>query len=156
MVRLRDRSYRWIDVKEFKTRGFEGLTPRDVLGAVLKHPSYRDHYASPDGETDAPIHGPYRVDTINVHDFDPLTVADALAVLNRWLEMYGGVRSDQIDGDLGEVVRLIENGESRFRLRDLGKQAQHEWGWVVGMQRFHEFVVIGPDEYVRLIVASDD
>jgi hypothetical protein len=155
-VLLRDHSFRWIDVKEFKTQGLEGLTPREVLAAVLEHPSYRDHYASPDSETDAPIHGPYRMDTISVDDFEPFTAAEALAELKTWLEMYGGVPSDQIDGDLAGVVRLIENGDSRFRLRDLGKQAQRDWGWVVGMQGFHEFVVIGPGDYVRVIVGSDD
>ncbi len=143
-------------MKEFKTHGFEGLGPRDVLLALLEHPSYRDDYASPDGETDAPIHGPYRVETISTDAFNAVTVDEALAELKTWLDMYGTVASDQIEGDFPAVVRVIESGQSWFRLRDLGKQALHEWGWVVGMQGFHEFIVIGPGEYVRVVVASDD
>lgn len=156
MVRLRDRSYRWIDVKEFKSYGFEAMASRDVLLALLDHPSYRDDYASPDGETEAPIHGPYRVEAITGEAFDPVTAAEAVTELKTWLEMYGTVPSDQIEGDFAEVVRLIENGQSRFRLRDLGKQALHEWGWVVGSQGFHEFIIIGPSQEVRVVVAADD
>ena len=64
IVRLRDHSYRWIDTKAFRRRGQLGPDNRELLRALLAHPAYRDHYASPDSETDAPIHGPYRVDAV--------------------------------------------------------------------------------------------
>jgi hypothetical protein len=155
-VRLRDHSYRWIVTKRFSISGPQTRGPAEVLASLLRHPAYRDHFASPDSETDAPIHGPYRLDSIAIDSFNAVTGEEAAHALRAWLDQYGGVSPEQAEGDLEAVRRLLSDSTACFHLRDLGKAAHHEWGWVLGASGFEEFIALQPDGSVALIVASDD
>jgi hypothetical protein len=126
-----------------------------MLEALLEHPAYRDDFASPEGETELPIHGPYRLDAVTADAFAPISLADAEGILTTWLHDTG-VRPEDFDPKLMHVFERIRAADIRFYLGDLGEASQHDWGWVVGMTGFHEFVLVGPGEQVNMIVASDD
>jgi hypothetical protein len=48
---------------------------------------------------------------------------------------------------------MLDESNTCFYLPDLGKAAEHDWGWVLD-RPFHEFVLIGPADAIALIVAS--
>jgi hypothetical protein len=63
--------------------------------------------------------------------------------------------TDQIEGDLADVIAHIDEADSRYRLPDLGERAKHVFGWVLG--DFFEFVLINRSTGdLRLVVASSD
>jgi hypothetical protein len=153
-IHLRDRSYRWIDVKHFRLGG-EQVDERAYLGALLSHPEYRDHYTSPDSVTDVPIHGPYRLSEIEPSSFEERDEASVSETLNEWLERYGPVAPSEIEGNLQSVFDLLKTATSRFLLRDLGATAQHDFGWV--LSDFCEFVIVDSNsEELALVVAAGD
>ena len=155
-IALRDRSYRWIDVKHVPRDEVPGNAPEDVLRSLLGHPAYRDTYMAPDSETDLPMHGPYDLDMLSVASFHQVTRALAEEAFNEWLTQFGPVPSDLVDGDLQTVLSHIRGASTVFRLLPLAEDAHHEPGWIVGQSSgFLEIVVIHPDELI-LIVCSDD
>jgi hypothetical protein len=55
-----------------------------------------------------------------------------------------------------EVLPRV-SAESIFRLPDPRGTAEHDWGWVVGVQGFHELVVIDRGSLgLTFLVASDN
>ncbi|MEO8898458.1 MAG: hypothetical protein ABI352_07810 [Candidatus Dormibacter sp.] len=149
-----DGSFRWVDVKRLSRTPRFGKLPEDALAGLLDHPAYRDHYAGQDSETDAPIHGPYRLDALSVGSFETVTAAAAEAILRAWLDLVDPLGRKQ-SADLEAVFELIRNAARCFHLRNPDDSAQHDWGWVVGMGGFVELVLADAD-WVTLIVASDD
>jgi hypothetical protein len=56
-----------------------------------------------------------------------------------------------------EVYPRIREATSCYQLPDMRDTAQHDWGYVVGSDGFHEFVLINRQtNNVALLVASDD
>jgi hypothetical protein len=56
-----------------------------------------------------------------------------------------------------EVYPRIAEATSLYELPDLRETAQHDWGYVVGLDGFHEFVLINRHtSNLALLVASDD
>ncbi|MEG8183221.1 hypothetical protein [Nocardia terpenica] len=65
--------------------------------------------------------------------------------------------SQQIQAELDTQVFPLLETPRLFQLPDLRPDAQHDWGWVVGVDGFHELVVIDqPDQVLTLVVAADD
>jgi hypothetical protein len=90
------------------------LEARGALRMLLSHPRYRDDYISPESETDHPVHGPYRLDIITVDAFEELDATGAVAILREWVEGYGPVLPEQIEGNLDQVLMLVSEAQTRF------------------------------------------
>jgi hypothetical protein len=155
-VFLNDGTYRWINIKRFRQDPPGLPRKQDILPVLIAHPSYRDDYASPTGETEAPIHGRYRLDAISPDVFDEVASSHASEVLNTWMDQFGPLDRDGVVGDLDEVFELLRRSPLVLQLRNLGKDAQHDWGWVVGGAGFHEFVAVESEGEIAVIVAGDD
>ncbi len=153
---INDGTYRWINVKRFRSDPPSLLRKQDILPVLLAHPSYKDTYASPTGETEALIHGRYRLDAISPDVFDEVTPNHATEVLNTWMDQLGPLDRNDVESDLDEVFELLRRSSMVLQLRELGNDAQHDWGWVVGKFGFHEFVALEPDGEIAVIVAGDD
>ncbi len=96
------------------------------------------------------------MEAVSPESFDLVCSADAEALLTSWMEQFGPVNAREVEGDLDEVYSLLRSASAVLELRDLGEDARHEWGWVVGLSGFHEFVIVEPEGGVALIVATDD
>lgn len=152
---IRIPGYRWIDLKAFRWAGQADPEPREVLASLIAHQAYRDHYASPESETEAPIHGKYRLEAISVDSFEDMSGPEADRILRMWVEQFGHVDPGQVEGNLDDAYGQVRDAKTLFHLSDLGKTAEHEWGWVLGRAGFHEFVLVEPAG-LTLLVASDD
>jgi len=145
-INLPDHSYRWAVIKGFTWAG-ENHSDLDLIGALLAHPAYKDHYCAPgeDGVSDEPIHGSYRLDALSAASYLPVANAEALTLLDAWLAESGGDEPEAeaeagVSRALEPVVDLIRRGDAVRHLPDLGEAAQHEWGWV--LWHFREWVVL--------------
>jgi hypothetical protein len=92
---------------------------------------------------DEPLHGCYRLDAVPPDAFVPVESAEALRLLDGWLiESNEGedIRSAGLLQALEPVRTLLTQGPVLYYLPDLGREAQHDWGWVLWY--FREWVVI--------------
>lgn len=148
-INLPDQSYRWAVIRAFKWTGSPD-DPRHLIDALRAHPTFKDHYCAPeeDGVGDEPLHGPYRLDAVNADDFKGVTEAEAQSRLDEWLVESGGGEDEEsqdseeraaVEEALRPVRDLLRRGEVLF-LPYLGKDAEHEWGWV--LWHFREWLVI--------------
>jgi hypothetical protein len=154
MVRIRDGSYRWIVVKRFVIPRAEPRAAVDALGVLIGHPAYWDDYLGGNGITPH-IHGPYRLDAISPEEFRSSDATRAIATLEHWLHRGGHVADDQLDGNLPDVHRLINEADTCYQLPDLGEAAHNDIGFILD-KPFIEFVLVGPEDRLVLIVASGD
>ncbi len=155
-VNFNDRTYRWVDVKHFELPG-EVASPERALELLLDHVHYRDHYTSSESQTHdgADLHGPYALQAITVASFEAIDEDAAVGVISAFAGQYGGTTDDVIT-QLDQVAYpAIRDLRVRFRLRDLGKDAYHEFGWV--LLEFLELVLIDlPARRLALLVAGVD
>ncbi|SHF86664.1 hypothetical protein [Streptoalloteichus hindustanus] len=154
-VNFRNGTYQWVHIKLFRVPD-PSPADRVLLELLLSHPRYRDAYlGAGDGEEAGPIHGPYSLPAISPDSFARVEAAPAEALLRGWAEEHAPLPaavSESLDRDLYPRIR---NGTSRYQLRNLGAEAFHEVGWILG--EFHELVVIDRvGGTLALVVASAD
>ncbi|TDP96266.1 hypothetical protein EV186_104250 [Labedaea rhizosphaerae] len=156
LINFANSTFQWINIKLFGSAG-ELPADRDVLARVLADPRYRDSYAG-GGEADAaPIHGPFRLDAITVDSFEPADAATEIATLGEWAQRYAPLPEAVAEQVETEVYQRIRAATARYRLRNLGEDQFHEWGFAIDNNGFHELVLIDrPCRSVALVVASDD
>ena len=142
--------YRWISLKRFDVTT-DGET-EELVAALIGHPRYRDHYASPESEVDAPIHGPYRLDAVHPGDFLVLPQGTGGARLQAWIDEYP-VSAEAVIGRLDDLLSRLASAEQVLELQDLGKGAHHEFGFVLDL--FLELVRVD-GKVVELVVAAQD
>jgi len=151
--------YSWVDIKRF-TIEMDG-SDEDLLAALLADRQYRDTYAesyeTEPAEQDAPfVHGPYWLHAIQPTTFQPTDPASAREKIQKWAddpEPPTPATQALLDG---KVFPLL-SATALYRLPDLRPDGQHDWGGVVGVMGFHEFVAIErPARSLVLIVAADD
>lgn len=156
-VRMDEHTYSWVDIKRF---AFDvPANVQDVLAALIGHEQYGDDYAGGDVGRGKDIHGRYVLSDIRVESFKASSAEEAMTVISEWADRVNGpngpgVASSEVRKRLDtEVFPLLATGDVlRF-----GGAAEHEWGWVVGGNGFHEFVGIdGHGGTASLVVASDD
>jgi hypothetical protein len=121
-VRFRDGTYRWINIKRFAIAA--GIPDGVLLVALVGNQQYRDEYATP-GPAVEPVHGPYNLELITAETFDNIDRVEAVEALQRWVQLCDPVPTDQIEGDLADVIAHIDEADSRYRLPDLGERAKH-------------------------------
>ena len=147
-----DHTYRWVKTKTFRL-GNETATA--ALDALVTDARYRDHYTSPDSETDAAIHGPYRLEAVTVEAFYEVTPETARREIQEWLDLYGPVQPEEIHGDWAFMETRLTSATDIYRLRDLGESALHEFGWI--LRDFREFVAVDTNSLqLHLVVAAGD
>jgi hypothetical protein len=128
-----------------------------LIGALLGHVRYRDHYTS--GETEdldpGPLHGPYRLDAITPEAYEPITEDQANATIGEFIDLSGGAPTKLHDEIAAGLNPLIRSARSRFRLRHLPDEARHEFGWV--LWEFREVLFVGTDgKQLTLVVMAID
>lgn len=148
-------SRQWVLIKLF------ALPPdaddREVLALLTHHVRYRDSYAAPEFKDAKTIHGPYWLNAITPEVFCPVAAADAEALIRTWADYTVPLTGDDRAAIEREVYPRIREATSRYQLPDMRDTAQHDWGYVVGSDGFHEFVLIDRHAGTAgLVVASDD
>ena len=148
-------SRQWVLIKLFALP--PDLEDEVVLALLIRHVRYRDSYAAPDFQDAKTIHGPYWLKAISPSVFCPVSTADAEALIRTWANYTVPLTGDDRAAIEREVYRRIQEATSRYVLPDMRGTAQHDWGYVVGTDGFHEFVLIDrASNQVALLVASDD
>lgn len=163
IVHMDTNTFMWVQLTHFS---FDpSLDDRSVLDVLVASPGYVHDYASPyDAKapvTEPALHGRWYRDQIHAELFEPWSASDAEAVIRAWADDQewtdpGYRQPAEVHARLGPVHDLLRAG-SVYKLRNPGKDAEHEYGSVTGSMGFHEFVVIDrASERVHVIVASDD
>ena len=148
-------SRQWVLIKLF------ALPPdaddHKVLELLTHHIRYRDSYAAPEFKDAETIHGPYWLNAITPEVFSPVSAADAEALIRTWADYTVRLTDYDRAAMEREVYSRIREATSRYQLPDMRGTALHDWGYVVGSDGFHEFVLINRQTNdVALLVASDD
>jgi hypothetical protein len=125
----------WVDMICFRLHGNAG--DRAVLAELVEHELYGCDYAGGAPGADPARHGPYWRHRIAVDSFDRVGLGTAEAELPTCAELH----------------QHLSRAERVHRLRELGADSVHDWGWV--LYEFQEFVLIGQDE-VTLVVSAID
>ncbi|RAG84349.1 hypothetical protein DN069_17525 [Streptacidiphilus pinicola] len=149
----RAHGFRWVDLKSFRFP--QGSRDSDLLAAVVAHAQFRDDYAGGGVDPGGTRHGPYWLRTVSPHDYQPVARAEAAQVLKEWANQQGGLPGSLEDALEATLFAVVNSASRLYRLRDLGRDAFHDWGGV--HIDFHEFVAIDHDRQVlTLLVAADD
>ena len=145
-INFRDGSYQWVWVDRYE---LDVVDDRAALAAMIDHELFGDNHAGGDPGDDPTRHGPYWRDRIRTADYEPVPADAAESVLRTW----AATPPDKVLEDLNATYRLLHAADRVYRLRDLGEEAQHDWGGV--LDTFHEFVLIGPGTLTVVIAGSD-
>jgi hypothetical protein len=155
VLKLENGLYLWIDVKRFRLP--EPVDSElDALDLLIRDPQFRDHYTSPNSQRDdATMHGPYRLSSISRESFEVADRLKAATVIDDFLSLYGGPGETKATEIRERIDPLIESASLVYRLRDLGEEAQHDFGWV--LDDFNELVLVDlAGRNLALVVAAGD
>lgn len=150
--------YRWVDVRRFEV--VEPAAAVEVLSSLVASPWYDHGYDVPRSDAADPggrVHGPYKLDAIRASKFNPIDRDRVLTRLRMWADLHGP-QPESFSSDLEAFVEsVVPVGFDVWELPLLGTLARREWGDVVGVDGFHEFVAISPGRnLLNLVVAADD
>lgn len=150
--------YRWVDVQSF--RFVDEPQETELLAALLGHRLYAHSYAEPRhglGPETGEMHGPYRLEALSPKSFVPTTGETASAAIRCWAGQYGVLVPEVAGAIEAMIAQHLAPATSVHRLPDLRSTAEHEWGWVVGVDGFEEFVAIDRSRgLLSLVVCGDD
>lgn len=159
LVHLAPGTYSWCMLLGF---AFDGQPGTDqLIAALLEHPRWRDDCMSP-WTGPCEVHGPYRLETIGVEEFQGCTVAAAWDVLVHWpaadINPWASESLLESREILGAwVAPLLVGSDQLFQLAVPREGNEHEAGWVVGRSGFHEFIAIDRERgTLTVIIAADD
>ncbi|WP_156748061.1 hypothetical protein [Mycobacterium sp. E3198] len=148
-------SRQWVLIKLFGLPS--DADDHQVLALLTHHLRYRDSYAAEEFKDAENIHGPYWLNAITPEVFSSVSAADAEALIRTWADYTVPLTDDDRAAMEREVYPRIREATSRYQLPDMRETALHDWGYVVGSDGFHEFVLINRQtNNVALLVASDD
>jgi hypothetical protein len=148
----------WVSLKHFAIDGSASDT--ELLAALREHDQFHDHYAGqPVEEQDHhSLHGPYELSRVTVEAFQVVEPAIATEEVKFWVATWSD--NDDLSGIEDRIDREVAGfllAPSLYALRGMTSADQHEWGWVVGSQGFHEYVAIDKGAgTLTLLVAADD
>ncbi|QJU56267.1 hypothetical protein SCB71_21225 (plasmid) [Herbiconiux sp. KACC 21604] len=150
--------FRWIDCRRFtiKSPGSDA----EILASLVANDWYDHSFAEPTPSRPSPgarVHGPYRLDAISAATFSPVARVDALCQLEAWARKYDGAPLAFLAKVGAMIEDLLPTDWTVYELPDIRSFAQHDWGNVIGVDGFFEYVGVSPDRSkLTLIVASDD
>jgi hypothetical protein len=133
-----------------------------LITEVMAHPRYRDDCASPWTGPCGDVHGPYRLQALPAEGFQPCSAATAISTLTEWpatnLSPWVSASlllSREIVG--AWVSPFIVEADELYRLSVAREGNEHEYGRVVGLAGFHEFIAIDRNNgAITVIIATDD
>ncbi|WP_135457108.1 hypothetical protein [Mycobacterium sp. DL99] len=134
----------------------------DVINSVLAHPRYGDDCASPWTGKPDPVHGPYRLESLNSDGFQRCSRAEAVASLWSWpaANLSPWVSSEFLlsrELVMAWTSPILSTADEIYRLSVPREGNEHSYGWVVGLNGFHEFVAVCRQRAAAtVIIASDD
>ena len=151
--------FHWVDIKRFAVDPTS--SDRDLFSALIGSPEYHDHYAgqATEEQDHHSLHGPYELGAISPGVYEQSNPEEARVHLRRWLSAWLDGEQERVEvlAQFNDLVLPRLGGDTVYRLPDLRSTAEHEWGWVVGVDGFHEFVVMDrASRLLTLLVASDD
>lgn len=149
-----DHGFRWVDLKRFRLPPVAASDER-LVNALIRHDQFRDDYAGGGVDPGGVRHGPYWLDRVTGDAYEPVDERTAIDELHVWARQYGDL-PPTLDATLErDVYPPVRAATSRYRLKALGEDAHHDWGFV--HDEFHELVVIDRDSTsMALLVAADD
>jgi hypothetical protein len=155
LVRFRDLSFRWIDIRRFTIQEIDQVEDVDVLEALIAHQLYHNLYMGPDTDTSLPFHGPYYLEYLTPAQYEEIDQVRAGTALQMWMSRWAMPNPSQIDGNFDAVLTAIQSATSLYHLKDVGLKARHENADILG--EFLEIIAIDRGAgVITLIVASED
>ncbi|MEV0674008.1 hypothetical protein [Mycobacterium sp. NPDC050441] len=159
-VRMAPGMYSWCILLTFT---IPATAPADeLIGNVLAHPRYGHDCISPwTGVPDA-VHGPYRLDSLKADVFQRCSPADAVASLWSWpaTNLNAWVSTELLlsrELVMAWTSPILTSADEIYRLTLPREGNEHDYGWVVGLSGFHEFLAVCRERGVAtVIIASDD
>jgi hypothetical protein len=159
-VRLAPGMYSWCMLLTF---AIPAATPGvDLVDSVLKHPRYRHDCISPWTGATEPVHGPYRLETLKADGFQRCSRSGAVAFLWTWpaTNLNPWVSSELLlsrELVMAWTSPILTAADEIYQLSVPREGNEHSYGWVVGLNGFHEFVAVCRDSATAtVIIASDD
>ncbi|MFV8050334.1 hypothetical protein [Mycobacterium sp. 48b] len=159
-VRMAPGMYSWCILLTFAIPAT--ISGTDLINGVLAHPRYGHDCASPWTGKPDPVHGPYRMDALTPAGFRRCSFAEAVATLWRWpatnLNPWVGTElllSRELV--MAWTSPTLTGADEIYRLSVPREGNEHSYGWVVGLNGFHEFIAAHRKHGVAtVIIASDD
>ncbi|MGW4425992.1 hypothetical protein [Streptosporangium sp. NPDC004631] len=147
-------AYRWVDIKRFGLSGPDADDAR-LLAELIGHERYRDDYAGGGVDAGGLRHGPYWLRNVSPAAYERTDEVSASAILRGWAEQFGPLPVELLVRLENEVHPLVAKAAERYRLKNLGHGAFHDWGGV--HIDFHELVLVDRIAgTLSLLVAADD
>ncbi|MER6171121.1 hypothetical protein [Streptosporangium sp. NPDC001681] len=147
-------AFRWVDIKRFVLYRPD-TDDAHLLAELIGHEQYRDDYAGGGVETDGLRHGPYWLRNLSPAAYVHIDEVSANAILRGWAEQFDPLPAELSARLENEIHSLVAEATERYRLKDLGREAFHDWGGV--HIDFHELVLIDRAAgTLSLLVAADD
>ncbi len=105
-------------------------------------------------ETTPPVHGPYLMSAIDTQSFERLAPDDARRRLEDWIAYDGDdvPSPQQVEGDLAAVLRHLSSAPFVAKLKDLGADNQHDYGYTV--DPFIEFIAVDLHQEAIVLIAG--
>ncbi|WP_394614475.1 hypothetical protein JNUCC0626_31935 [Lentzea sp. JNUCC 0626] len=147
-INFKDGSYEWVYIDHYD---LPAVDDQRALVAMIEHERFGHDYAGGDPGEDTTRHGPYWRDRISVDSYELVEAAAAEAELRAWAT--GVPHPDWVFDAMEGVYRQLHAADRVYRLRDLGEQAQHDWGGV--LFEFSEFVLIGAGTLTVVVAGLD-
>ncbi|MGV0680160.1 MULTISPECIES: hypothetical protein [Mycolicibacterium] len=133
-----------------------------LIGSVLAHPRYRHDCISPWTGAAEPVHGPYRLEALKADGFQRCSRAAAVDTLwswpmtnlNPWVSA-GFLLSRELV--MAWTSPILSDADEIYRLSVPRDGNEHSYGWVIGLNGYHEFVAVSRrSATATVIIASDD
>lgn len=151
-------AFDWIDVKRFALEPPD-LPGADALALLIGHDRFRDTYATATShdEDGGELHGPYRLRCIEPASYERVDGETGLRILSTF------ARKRSTDEDvatreavvIARVAPLLDAADDCYRLRDLGQDAAHDFGFI--LDDFTELVVVDRSAgRLAVIAAAED
>lgn len=165
LVPMDQGTFMWVDIKVFAID--PSASTDGLLSDLMASPAYRHDYCSPFDPDDMDYPGPglhanWWVDRLAPAMFAPIAAADAVETVKAWAEDqewaggYAGPSEQTRERLRRGVLSLFRDGEV-LMLQPPDRDAFHDYGGIVGLGGYHEFVVIDRAlGLLRLVVAADD
>lgn len=155
--------YSWCILLTFTIPSTAPSASAELIGGVLAHPRYRhDHISRWTPANQEPVHGPYRLEALKADGFQRCSRATAVDILwswpmtnlNPWVSA-GFLLSRELV--MAWTSPILNDADEIYRLSVPRDGNEHSYGWVIGLNGYHEFLAVSRRRATAtVIIASDD
>lgn len=153
LIRTRDNSFRWIDVKLFEFDA--GLSTLELCSALISHGQFRDGYIGAGPDLNCIVHGRWFIEGLSAQSYASIGRDAAHRYVDVFRDLGDDGFSSAVAADVDAVVRRrIDEADERLHL-DAAGAVQHEVSWV--LTEFEEVVLIRrtPPELALIVMGID-